>query len=99
MKGDISVYGVFIVILIGVTLFVIIAIAYKWVDNILPAQSSQYSCNAKLLSYCTDWFKNNFENKPDWVYGDKNPKECYQFTKVDDSGPSITTCKELLGVK
>ncbi len=98
MKGDISVYGVFIVLFIGITLFIVLAIAFQWVDKILPAQANQYSCSAKLLSYCTDWYKNNFQEKP-WTYSDKNPKDCYEFTKVDNSGPSDSKCKELLGIK
>lgn len=97
MKGDIAPYAVFIVILIGASIAVIIAVSYHWIGDILPGQASQFSCGTKILNYCTEYQKKNWDAPP-YTYSDKNPKECEKYTGVPDSGPSAEKCKELLGV-
>ena len=98
MKGDIAPYAVFIVILIGMMIFIILAVTFHWLDNILPDQANRFGCNTKLINYCTEWRKNDFGATP-YTYADKKPTDCFEFTGVPDSGPDEGKCRELMGIK
>ncbi len=98
MKGDVAPYAVFIVIMIGISLAVILTVAYHWIHNILPAQGNQFSCGAKLLNYCVEYQKKSWSSPP-YTYSETKPLDCSKFTDVPDTGPTAEKCKELLGVK
>ncbi len=97
MKGDLAPYAIFIVIIIGVSIAVMLAVTYHWISDILPVQGSQISCGAKLTNYCVEFRKNGWK-KP-YEYSEKNPKDCQKFTGANDAtGPDQIKCEQLLGL-
>lgn len=101
MKGDITPYSLFIIIVIGMILFVAIIVTYHWLQNILPAQGNQFTCTAKITNYCLLWLRKDKllrdENRP-YVYSDRNPKNCEQLLNIRDSGPSSDDCRKALNI-
>lgn len=82
-----------IIIIIALFGFFILLIVFDWIDT-SNQQATQTLCTAKILNYCTDWFKNGFQNVP-WDWGQKGPQGCEKFNINQPLNP--TDCKNLLG--
>jgi hypothetical protein len=91
-KADISVQTLFIIAVTVIFLFFAIALFMGWIkltDNV----TNPILCNTKLLSFCSDWSKENYQKVP-YEWADKAPG-CAKKGII----PSLETCKDLLQQK
>jgi hypothetical protein len=74
-KKAIVPHTLFIIGVIVIFMIIIAVVLFNWIDW-SKAGASSFSCNAKLLSYCSQWRQNdNFARIP-WDWNSKDPKGC-----------------------
>jgi hypothetical protein len=85
-----------IVLLIAIFLFFIFLIAFDWIAN-TNMEANKATCLAKLLNYCTDWWKKDFKETP-YSWSDKDPKNCEQQGINIHQPVNPDDCKALLKI-
>jgi len=72
--------------------FFTIIVFWQWISR-SGIQTNQATCTAKLLNFCTRWYKYGFadDKKPDWDA--IKPENCEE---VGISEPDAETCKNLI---
>lgn len=95
MRKGIASHVMTIVFIIAIFGFFILLLVYNWIVA-TGLQASETLCTAKILNYCTDWWKNGFNQIP-WDWNGKDPQGCEKFNIRQPVNPD--DCKALLGVK
>ena len=90
MSKAIAVQAVFLIGVIAITLFFIVAIFWGWIDT-TELGTSQATCTAKKVSYCGEWASNKKE--PNW-WATKEPTDCDR-EDIKISKPTCNDCKSI----
>lgn len=69
-KG-IAVHTIVLVIMMGLFAFIAMYLFYVWADS-SNIEATAMSCTVKRISYCTDWYANNYKEEP-WDWDQKAP--------------------------
>ncbi|MBU5537460.1 MAG: hypothetical protein QW818_01460 [Candidatus Aenigmatarchaeota archaeon] len=75
MLKSIAVQAVFLIAVIAISLFFIVAIFWGWIDT-TKFGTSEASCAAKKTSYCSSLLNNR---PPPFDWDKKEPTDCEQF--------------------
>jgi len=92
MTKAIAVQAVFLIAVISISLFFIVAIFWGWIDT-TKFGTSQASCTSKTISYCSDWGRN--QELPDW-WATKEPTDCGR-EGININEPTCEECKSRIG--
>lgn len=88
----VAVHAIFLIAVTVIFLFFAMAIFFGWI-KITEKIANPMICNSKLLSYCSEWSKTDYQKAPyDWS------KEAPGCSKKGFT-PSIEKCKDLLSQK
>lgn len=90
MPKAIAVQAVFLIAVIAIFLFFLVGIFWGWI-NTIEMGTSQATCSAKRIGYCTEWATNKKE--PTWWFT-KEPLDCAR-ENIGISKPSCTECKSI----
>jgi hypothetical protein len=85
-----------IMLLLAVFLFVIFIIVFSWA-NIQNMEANKSTCLAKLLNYCTEWWKKSFKEIP-YSWSEKAPQNCEQKDININQPVNPDDCKALLQI-
>ena len=92
MPKAIAVQAVFLIAVIAISLFFIVAIFWGWIDT-TKFGTGQATCTAKATSYCGDWARN--KERPGW-WATKEPIDCSR-EDIKITEPSCEECKQKIG--
>ena len=82
-----------LIIIVGALIFFSFVIFYGWA-NLQNIEADRASCTIKLLNYCTEWWKNQFETVP-YNWADKAPIGC-EKDPIKISQPTADDCNILV---
>jgi hypothetical protein len=89
-------YAVFLVALILILLFFLLAIFSGWI-KFTGFEATKYTCTIKLTNYCKDWWTKNFQSEPTPSWEARGPINCEQ-PDIGIKKPSVEDCKKILGI-
>lgn len=92
MKGA-AINAAYLVLVIGLFLFASLVIFYRYF-NFQNIEANRATCSAKLLNYCTEWWKNGFKKVP-YNWNDVEPKDCSN-DPIGIFEPTEEECKGLV---
>ena len=92
-RKAVAINAVSLIVIIAAFLFVTVAIFLGWI-NIQNLEANRVSCAAKLLNYCTDWWKKQFQSVP-YSWADQPPNGC-ENDPIKIGQPTAEDCKNIL---
>jgi len=95
-KKAVAVDAVSLIVIIAAFLFFTVAVFLGWI-NVQNLEANRASCAAKLLNYCTEWWKKQFQSVP-YNWAEQPPKGCEQ-QPINVGQPTLDDCKSLLHIK
>lgn len=92
-KG-IAVHTIVLVIMMGMFAAIAFWLFSVW-SSATSVEVTRSSCVFKRISYCTDWKFNNYNEDPEWVWGNTDPIGCESLDPPINK-PTLSECKSLM---
>jgi len=96
LKKGIAAHALGIVLILLAFLFFIGLLVFYWL-GVQNVQTTKSTCFAKLISFCTDWWKKDFKEIP-YSWSEKSPENCEQEGINIKQPMNSDDCKALLRV-